>query len=359
MAWNPALQGLRGLAVLLVLVYHLHRGVLTGSFGVDWPTGGPVFDALELGRLGVDLFFLLSGYLIVGSLAKHGRVGAFLVNRARRIYPAFVVPHLAIFACGPLLGYSWMTRLSPLAWCGHFVSNLLFLPGVVELPVAQIVAWSLSYEAAFYLLAAAGFAIVSRGDRHVLPKLIFGGLWLVAAGVFLSWHPRAWFFVGGVTVYLLERRGTALPVGGATGLVAFALMIAAFDRAFPLAVVAGTVGLLSITRCSGWSTRLLDTPFLRYTGAISFSLYLWHSMVLFVTKRLFVAGRLPFSPTVNLVAYAVVSIVASYVAAHLSYVVMERWFTERVLVRRRATLPTVPFAPPTTDGVPATDRRAA
>ena len=110
-----------------------------------------------MGRHGVELFFTISGYLISGSLVRHGKAKTFLIDRAVRIYPVFLVIHVIVFLTGPLIGYKWMVGLTPVQWTFDFISNALFLPGIFNLPLAQLSAWSLSYEALFYLITAAAF----------------------------------------------------------------------------------------------------------------------------------------------------------------------------------------------------------
>lgn len=346
-AYNSSLHGLRGLAVLLVVIYHIHRAVITAGFGYVPDTSGLVYRLLESGCQGVELFFLISGYLIFGSLRNGQGPVRFLLNRAIRIYPAFLVPHLLVFCLGPVLGYAWLGTLDdPLAWCLHFLSNLLFLPGVFPLPIAQIVAWSLSYEFLFYLLSASGLILWNRRGRGMfqwLPAIA----WLAAVGSFLVLHPRAWFFVAGISVQLITVRSAesgAVPdrfgrwqivvesVACISGLVT---LLWFFDLHIPVSLFGGTVALFLVARDGESVRRLFGSRPLAYLGTISYSLYLWHVFVLFAVKRLLVtAVANGLSVNAAVICCTMLGLGGSVVIAHLSWLCCERHLGR--WLRRRA-----------------------
>jgi peptidoglycan/LPS O-acetylase OafA/YrhL len=374
MTRNPSLHGLRGLAALSVVVLHLHLAVQTGGFPLRLDDAGIAARALAVGHRGVELFFMISGYLIVGSLVRGRSVLGFLRNRMMRIYPAFLVPHLLIFAAGPWYGYAWMAGLDPLAYVGHFLSNLLMLPGVFDLPIANMVAWTLSLEMAFYLLAAAAMALAAGR----LPKVIQGALWtvwLAAALAVLLRHPRAWFLVVGVAAYFLRGRpetGTGsrilgvdrpsttrcrvpVPFSGppirpeptqeaapgwrsCAGLLALAGLCLLYDVWLPASLACGLLGFLALVRQRDLLCLLLRTRPFQYLGDISYSLYLWHAVAIFPLRRLFdrPGGLLP-GEWLNLAAFLAAAAVASLAAGHLSSTWIEQRFTHRFL--RRATRP--------------------
>ncbi|TMA30879.1 MAG: phosphoadenylyl-sulfate reductase, partial [Deltaproteobacteria bacterium] len=102
---NLTIEGLRGFSVVVVC-YHIHNMAITG--GYLHPRYGPVATSLisGLGRFGVLMFFMISGYLIVQSLVRSDSIPQFLKHRVWRIYPVFIVLHLTTFSLGPWSDYA-------------------------------------------------------------------------------------------------------------------------------------------------------------------------------------------------------------------------------------------------------------
>src|SRR5579885_2972754 len=201
---NLQVHGLRGLAALLVFVFHIYGMATLAGF---WPAAAvESWGFMYFGRHAVELFFIISGYLIAGSVQRHGDARLFLIDRCIRIYPAFLAIHLIVFALGPPLHYKWMSGIAPAAWARAFVENALFLPGLFDLPLAQLNAWSLSYEAGFYLLCAAVWAVGRRLGRGA------GWAVLVAATVpLLCLYPKAAYFLDGAAQHV-SRLPPRVPV---------------------------------------------------------------------------------------------------------------------------------------------------
>jgi peptidoglycan/LPS O-acetylase OafA/YrhL len=152
------LEGLRGLAILLVFLCHYDLIILARL-----PIG-PVLDRLgrvvrDVGGTGVDLFFVLSGFLIYRAVLKPNmKYNSFLVRRAQRIYPTF----LAVLAMYITADVFLITRLHigteyhriPQDFkhaIVYLLENVTFLPGLFPIQPIMNVAWSLSYECFFYL----------------------------------------------------------------------------------------------------------------------------------------------------------------------------------------------------------------
>jgi peptidoglycan/LPS O-acetylase OafA/YrhL len=222
LAW---LDVLRGLGAMVVAYAHL---------GVHLRIGTDLFAPwIDLGRYGVLLFFLVSGYVIPMSLERHGSLRRFWVGRLFRIYPAWLLTVLAMVV---LIQLGVTNLLKPIAQnpVPSLLSHLVMSQEFVGLPGLVSVFWTLTYEMLFYLLVsalfvlglhgrvaavAAGLAVVALLGVRTLPDELFtatpGGR-LAAAALSVG-------VVGGsVAAYVSGRRGPAL-VAAVTGLGCLAL----------------------------------------------------------------------------------------------------------------------------------------
>lgn len=282
---KTGIQGLRGLAATMVLLFHLH--CMSAKAGFTGLSTSPWLE--NLGIYSVLLFFCISGYLIVGTLTRHRDLRRFALNRVLRIYPVFLILHLIMFGLGPWMNYEWMGALrdSPTAYVRHFLSNLLFLPGLTQMPIAQKNAWSLSYEAAFYIMAA-GLAYAGRRWSLSLPLKV-AGLLLVCFGAYLN-DEYFVFFMLGALVFWLEQKGR-LPtlkipalgiLSGIAGLYLFSL-----GKTWA-ALPAVLLFFIEVVRQRGWLARLLSSRGCLWLGQISYSLYLVHPFILDPWRRLLI-----------------------------------------------------------------------
>ena len=340
---NRQIHGLRGFSALAVFVYHVYG---MGRLWNFWPASlNPVAPVFEAGRHGVEIFFIISGYLITGSLIRHASAAKFLVDRAIRIYPVFMTIQLLVFAVGPVIHYKWLSGISPPAWALAFVENGLFLPGIFDLPLAQLNAWSLSYEAAFYLLSAAAYVLAGHvGRRPVIAVLAILAAVVVA---FAPFYARAVFFLPGVAIYFLSQRAPlnlppwvrALSVPALIATLAMLTVPETVGGLVYAAAIPGFVFFLSVVEGRCLLSEMLRTRFLQYLGTISYSFYLWSPVVTYPMKLViqrYLHGRLDDLAIVAL--FATVGFTASVAVAHVSYRILEdaagRW-----LHRRAATQP--------------------
>lgn len=334
--FRPDIQGLRAIAVLLVLLFHV------------WPT------TLPGGYIGVDVFFVISGYLITGLLVREfereGRISllAFYARRIRRLLPAATLT-LAAVAIGSyffLPAATWSDLSKEVLASGLYVENLLLVSKSVDYLALQEAAspvqhyWSLSVEEQFYILwpllmiAAGSFARKSRWRTRVVFAWVLGVVTLasLAWGIRLSWVDPA------PAYFLTTTRIWELGIGGLLALLAAEVRPdGAKSRWIAWAGVAGiavsawfyTTGLpfpgyeallptlaaaaLIFARPAPTSLlgRVLATRPFQYLGDISYSLYLWHWPI--VVFYPFVTGR-----PVERFQDGVTVIVLSIVAAHIS-----------------------------------------
>ncbi len=324
---NRQIHGLRGFSALAVYVYHIYGMGTLWSF---WPAAlRPVEGFFITGQHGVELFFIISGYLITGSLVRHGSAARFLVDRAIRLYPVFMTIQLLVFGLGPVMHYKWLTGIGFRDWLVAFMANGLFLPGILDLPLAQLNAWSLSYEAAFYLLSALAFIAAGRlGSRPVVAALA------VLLALVLPLYPRAAFFLPGVSIFFLSRR-TVLALPGwfrALSIPALILTLTLLglpSRHFALvywALIPGFAFFLAIVEGRCPLSAVLRTRFLQYFGTISYSFYLWSPVVTYPMKLViqrYLHGRV--DDLVIVLLFATIGFAASVPVAHVSYHILEDW----------------------------------
>ena len=322
-SYRPEIDGLRAVAVLAVILHHLNPRLLPGGY------------------LGVDVFFVISGFVITGSLAQRPASGlgdlmlSFYGRRIRRLLPALLVCVLitAVALClvnpepGQMLGVGWRSLFGVSNLILHKLAVDYFRPAAELNPFTQT--WSLGVEEQFYLLFPllvwfSGFARTGRfGSRRLLWLLI--ALVVASFGVFVHQLgvdlPGAFFLLPGrfwelgvgclLWLSLSLRNPNALDPGappappeavpgGRVGIAApihlplplAALLALVAVTALPLpfgmvpvaAAVALTALLLGTVRAGTAAHGLLSSPPLVFLGLISYSLYLWHWSVLTLAR---------------------------------------------------------------------------
>lgn len=336
-SYRPDIDGLRAIAILSVVLFHSGVVRLSGGF------------------TGVDIFFVISGYLIGGHIWAELRADTFSYQRfyqrrAKRILPAFYA--VLVFALGAgllLLGPHELAQLGRSAFAATLsVSNILFWKSANYFAASSdqnplLMTWSLGVEEQFYLAVPLLMAVIARWRRR----------WLLPATAVVSFSSFAFAFIMSsrypmAAFYLLPARAWELGAGVALaafqlsrqrkaacashlwietgGAAALGLMIAAVighsteltASAWSIVpAVAGTA--LAITVPSSWvNRRLLSVPPLRFIGKISYSWYLWHWPLLSLMHILY-GGAISFARSAETVAF-------SFALAAASYFVVEQPF---------------------------------
>jgi len=288
------MEGLRGFAVLLVFWVH-YTLMLEPWVPADSFTHSISAALYTIGNTGVDLFFVLSGYLIYGSLLSRAQPFlSFMRRRIERIYPAF----LAVFAIYVLLSWARpeVNKIPAGAWSGalYLVENVLLLPGLAPIQPLITVAWSLSYEMFFYLtipilIAVLGLRGRSVGWRSTLFTLLAAAG--IAYGATQGGHVRLVYFVAGTLLYeTIESRAWRAP---SSALACAALALGLGSRLITLHGAWGSaVKLVVLFLCfflvchtcfcapAGWLGRCFSWTPLRWLGNMSYSYYLLHALAI-------------------------------------------------------------------------------
>ena len=340
----PGVQVLRALAALMVVLHHAELNVLLG-FGFAGP---PRF---LVGSAGVDVFFVISGFIMLVSsrrlFAARGASATFLLRRLIRIVPLYWAV-TSVYVVGYLLAPGALGR--PVS-VGTALASYLFWPHVgpdgTTHPVL-VVGWTLNDEMFFYALFAAAVAL-PRG-RAVL--LVTGALLAtVALGASVGsslpalafWgEPIVLEFAAGIALGLAYERRAFVPrplaiLGVCAALAAFVGQVGQpIPDSWPRLVAYGLpalflVGGVALARPQDAASRL-PSP-LVFLGDASYSLYLVHLLALTATRL--VAIRLGLAPTsvAEAVAFGAVSLAAAIAAGSASYLLFERPVTR--WLRRR------------------------
>jgi peptidoglycan/LPS O-acetylase OafA/YrhL len=359
--FNAALNGYRGFCALSVFLFHL------GSAGiVSWPRGAFIKDAAAYLwtslAYGVEMFFMISGFVILGSLLRHSTLRGFLQDRFIRIYSAWVPALVAVAAVCIVLKMKMFTGASAMEDLGIFVGNLLLLPPLLPLPLVHQGSWSLSYEWVFYISAATG-AWLLRGRR---PQTWAVGAWVVCSGLFVCLYPRSLFFATGVIVFVCQpwfrrqERWLKFPLLSLlvflvawhlTGVDRASLSDTVFDWlrngrwiAAAVAFAASLHMFASITLGTSRQFVFLRSRAFQWMGTISYSFYLWHALVMSATKRLASVYVVPqFGVAIGFVFFLLSSMLLGLLVSWASWALFEVKFAK--LLRKTFVL-SPPFRRP-------------
>lgn len=347
-SFRPDIEGMRALAVCGVIAFHFGMSELSGGF------------------IGVDIFFVLSGYLITSHLMQEiGRSGTvdlwrFYGRRARRLLPAallvivttlvsgyFILAPVEqqLYAKGALFASSYVINLWLLRWSFDY-----FAADTASNPFLHF--WSLSVEEQFYLLWPALLLLVARfraSERGIAAFLAIAALVSFAACVWMTsvsqpwafyFSPlRAWEFAFGglVSLAAVQRWAQAFRFAPALGWAGLAAIAAAYlgvaeTDPFPGVIaaipVAGTAALLvsGMRRSSASPFAVLALPPLQWIGKLSYSLYLWHWPVI-----VFATIMVPDLSLVGRLACLALTVGLSLLSYHLveNPVRLSRWLSVR------------------------------
>lgn len=306
---------------LMVVAYHL---VLLSGIS-SWSGAIPLLS--ELAEIGVQGFFVLSGYLVYASLERSASLGLYAEKRFRRLYPAYATVILVCTVGG--VAFSPASQ-ADLAAVGRYLgANLAFanflepnLPGVFDgspnfTSEVNGALWTLKIEVMFYLVLPVLAWLLGKFGRvrwALITAIYIGAeawrLGFVSAGQFeLSRQlpGQMSFFITGIALYRLELGGLKIHLAGVLGAVLLALTFVT-EAAEPVRALG--LGCLAVWGAVG-APRLPDAA---YFGDLSYGLYIVHFPVIQTVVAL---GIFAVSPWAGLAAFLLASIFSASVLWHL------------------------------------------
>jgi peptidoglycan/LPS O-acetylase OafA/YrhL len=333
----PELDGVRGLAVLLVVITHLQFLIpfeVTGISRVD--------TFIEGSYLGVDLFFVLSGFLITALLLSEVegtgtiRFGSFYARRALRLLPALYFMLLCHAFYAVIVGLSWLQEWATIRSALLYVSNwqLVFRP-LTAVPDLGLL-WSLAIEEQFYLLWPAVLVAFFGLRQRAGPVAAGLGVMILAVAL---WRAHLWqedvfwaqlavrtdtridaLLIGALLASLWVRGATptrGVNLAGWVGLATILGILATFDITTGVGYLGGltvfsvatALVILALVNGTWGGARFFDLRPLRAIGRVSYGIYLWHYPIFYAvavrgrdltnTQRVLLAGTLTAAATLT------------------------------------------------------------
>ena len=348
----PHIDGLRAVAVITILLFHL--------------------DLLDSGFIGVDIFFVISGYLITGQIIRQNEQGTFtlsdfFIRRIRRLLPAL----LATLAATLIAGYFFLPAGNLVSLADSVLASLFFFANIyfwqttgyfAELTQSSILlhTWSLSVEEQFYLIWPLLLLGIIRftPQRSSLTLFILLIISVTASHISAVSHPDAAFYLLPFRLHeffcgaLIASTSHKIDVSsrffskqtytvGGLGLLAISFYTINSDTVFPglpslLPSVA--TALILLTAENGASARILKSPALRVIGRSSYSIYLIHWPL--------IAFTLQTGDFLDSIEGKLILFISSLILGYVSYRLIEQPFRNRknAFVSTRALLTLVLLA---------------
>lgn len=321
MRYMPGLDGLRAIAVLGIIIYHLNKQWLTGGF------------------LGVDTFFVISGYLITSLLLKEYddtgiiKLKSFWIRRLKRLLPAVIVLLMVVGTATLLLKSDNIIRVKhDIIAAIFYVSNWRYIAKDVNyfeqfsfMPLKHL--WSLAIEEQFYIF----FPVILVTLLLTIKKrykigFIFWGVSIISLGLMMfiysinGDHSRVYFgtdtrlqtlLLGVILAFLWppfklknDPPKVVKYVIDSIGSLSFIVLILLFfiindetnwiyDGGFYLISILTLFIIASVVHPSTWIAKIFSNPVLVFIGKRSYSLYLWHFAVISFVHSYYVDGQIP------------------------------------------------------------------
>jgi peptidoglycan/LPS O-acetylase OafA/YrhL len=322
---NNSIQFWRGFAILIIFLFHIYGAGTTGVWSNLLPSSYWLYYIFGSGAAGVDIFFIIAGYLAVGSIKRSSGLFFYLRRRIARIYPVYLTMLIFIFSIGPITDHSWLSKVSLAGWLKGLFINLLLLPGVFDFPIAIPVAWCISYIFMFYIL----WGLVYRAYNTRKQSWIYYvqmTLLLFIVSLLIYQFPRFIYFIVGILVYYTPRQKINPWVGIISLMVMLSMLsLGIFSYApnhelliFPSSVFAYVFFLWAIN-------TNFNNAVMIFLGNISYSFFLVHTFVMHPMKSIFNrAGMMIDHPYLGLTIFSLISFSLSIFIAWVLYNLLEK-----------------------------------
>ena len=334
--YRSDIDGLRAFAVLSVILFHINSHWIPGGF------------------LGVDIFFVISGYLITLILTKEIdetnkiNISNFYKRRIKRIIPALLFVLIPTFIIGFLIftPNDLLALSKSMIWAFFSAANIYFYSsidtgyfaaGSSELPLLHL--WSLGVEEQFYILWP--FAVLllltyinSIQKRILLASILFIGSLIWAQSIIVTDHSfayyllptRAWELLGGAITALLVHsgirpKGLVSELMASIGLIAIILSFIFVSESDPVpglaalpVIIGSALLILSGTAYQTYTGRILSLKIFVAIGLVSYSAYLWHWPILAFLRYALIKIDIPV---------AIFVLFGTFIMATISYFLIE------------------------------------
>ena len=346
------IDGLRAYAVLLVFIEHFMGGVLTEYFhfpvqSLQNPTSLIMKFLVYLsdGNQGVDIFFIISGFLIsrmVFSYERKFNYKLFVKNRIKRIYPSFFIS-LVVCALADhfLFGWLWSSK--------EFLKDLFFLnaiPGLVTIPYNHV-SWSLGYEFFFYLVLP--FVLLIRYLLNIyLPvknfSNVISGLIVLFIAIFVlptTGYIRLLALFSGSLIGAfrdedLSKFSKRIPFFAALlfylsiGIINHTVGFYSYKVYYEFLIIAIMLIFIKVVYGGGSINSIFGDKYVRSIGTLSYSIYLYHSIIISIVFYFLTPNMIRNEATIFVLYNFVFAIALTLFIAYFNYIVVEkRYFKTR------------------------------
>lgn len=342
--FNAAAHGLRGVASLMVFCAHILGGTAEHIYPDNLEYTTLIYRPWQFGRWGVELFFVISGFVILPSVMRYAPK-QFALRRFFRIYPLFFVFSL-LFISLNLVTNAQPEMNDPL----NIMACLVFMNLVTGTDQLTPNAWSLTFEIIFYTLTA--FVVYFLGRRN---NEAWAAAAIIMALVFVVLFPITIFFLFGIGIRLLFDRGV-VPNGLTAHFaeIVFGIGCLVFasadwfhytrndlDNPLVYAIMVSTAGyfFLAVSPHS-LTSWILSGRAITYLGTVSYSLYLVHPYTYLSIRIIFKHFALfDFGWRISMPLFFLVTVPVTLIVTHWAHHALERfpyqWFFHQRIYRVR------------------------